>query len=377
MNRPSMLVLAIGALVALPAAAAPQAHGADHASHAGHHEHHEQQDHAAHAGHHGQPATHAAHGQVQADPAHAHAADTATVAGAGEAEPRTAHAHADHGAAATGDHATLAPEAANADPHAAHRAAAHDPHAGHAASPSPAASLPREPIPVPTEADRAAAFPHLHEGHAHGTSINSLVRFNRFEAWDADPGTGQAWEGSAWIGGDTQRLWLRSEGEREHGRTAAADIEVLYGRGISAWWDVVAGIRHDFAPGPSQDWAAIGVQGMAPYKFEVSATAYIGERGHSALAAEAEYELLLTNRLVLQPVLELELRGQDDPVRGIGSGLSSAEAGLRLRYEITRRFAPYLGVVHERTFGGTADYRRDEGEATRETRWVAGVRWWF
>ena len=345
MNRPSMLVLAIGALVALPAAAAPQAHGADHASHAGHHQ---QQDHVAHA------------------------ADTAAVAGSGEAEPRTAHAHADHGAAATGDHATLAPQASNADPHAAH-----DPHAGHAASPSPAASLPREPIPVPTEADRAAAFPHLHEGHAHGTSINSLVRFNRFEAWDADPGTGQAWEGSAWIGGDTQRLWLRSEGEREHGRTTAADIEVLYGRGISAWWDVVAGIRHDFAPGPSQDWAAIGVQGMAPYKFEVSATAYIGERGHSALAAEAEYELLLTNRLVLQPVLELELRGQDDPVRGIGSGLSSAEAGLRLRYEITRRFAPYLGVVHERTFGGTADYRRDEGEATRETRWVAGVRWWF
>jgi copper resistance protein B len=301
-----------------------------------------------------------------------------------------AHDHATHAAHAHGvadTHAAhaqhpppsgAAPPASKADdPHAAHRSVADaDPHAGHAADPS-AAQAPREPLPVPTEADRLAAFPPLHAGHAHASASNAFVRFNRFEAWDADPGTGQAWEGSAWIGGDTQRLWLRSEGEREHGHTAAADLEVLYGRGISAWWDLLAGVRHDFAPGPSQDWLAFGVQGMAPYKFEVSATAYLGEHGHSAFVAEAEYELLLTNRLVLQPLLEVELRGQDDAVRGTGSGLSSAEAGLRLRYEVTRRFAPYVGLVHERSFGGTADHRRASGEATRDTRWVAGVRWWF
>lgn len=289
-----------------------------------------------------------------------------------------------------------------ADPHAAHAGHADmSPHAqpphlpgGHVhhapgdilaghdsapgAQPPEAGTQPVEPIPPPTAADRAAAFPVLHGNHhAHGNSFNSLGRFNRFEGWDADPGSGQAWEGSAWMGGDTQRLWLRTEGEREHGSTATADLEVLYGRSIGPWWDLVGGVRHDFAPGTSQNWAAFGVQGMAPYKFEVSATAYLGEQGHSAFVAEVEYELPLTNRLILQPLVELDVRGQDDDARGIGSGLSSVEAGLRLRYEINRRFAPYLGLVHERTFGDTADHRLDEGEATRETRWVAGVRWWF
>ena len=248
---------------------------------------------------------------------------------------------------------------------------------GHCTPHSRDARAPREPIPVPTDADRAAAFPVLRHPHAHDAGIHSLVRFNRFEAWDADPGSGQAWEGSAWIGGDVRRLWLRSEGEREDGRTHAADLELLYGRAIGPWWDLVAGVRHDFDPGASRSWAAIGLQGLAPYKFETSATAYIGDGGRTAFTAEVEYELLLTNRLVLQPLLEVELHGRDDPRRGIGSGLSSAEAGLRLRYEVTRRFAPYLGLAHERTFGGTADHRRNEDEATRDTRWVAGVRWWF
>lgn len=325
MSRHTRLALAAGVLSALPVVAPAQVH-----------------DHAAHAAH-----------------------------TPGVANPHAAHAqHLPPSGAAP-------PASTTDDPHAAHhRGAEADPHAGHAMDP-PAAHAPREPLPVPTEADRLAAFPPVHAGHAHASAGNAFVRFDRFEAWDADPGTGQAWEGSAWIGGDTQRLWLRSEGEREHGSTTAADLEVLYGRGISAWWDLLAGVRHDFAPGPSQDWLAFGVQGVAPYKFEVSATAYLGEHGHSAFVAEVEYELLLTSRLVLQPLLEVELRGQDDAVRGTGSGLSSAEAGLRLRYEITRRFAPYVGLVHERSFGGTADHRREAGEATRDTRWVAGVRWWF
>ena len=365
MNRPSMLAAAIAGLLAWSADARAQTPPHDHSvqdAQVGH-------DSEAHPRQ--EPAATAA---ADDDPHGGHAAVPGSVADDHSAHAAHADPHGGHAQHARKD--SVPPASATIDPHAGHRMSASDPHAGHATPPA-ADGLPREPVPVPTDADRAAAFPLLHEGHAHGAPLNSLVRFNRFEAWDADPGTGQAWEGSAWFGGDVQRLWLRSEGEREHGHTTAADIEVLYGRGISAWWDVVAGIRHDFAPGPSQSWAALGMQGMAPYKFEVSATAYLGERGHSAFVAEAEYELLLTNRLVLQPVLEIELHGQDDPARGIGSGLSSAEAGLRLRYEVTRRFAPYVGLVHERSFGNTADYRRAEDEATRETRWVAGVRWWF
>ena len=311
-----------------------------------------------HAGH-GSPGVHEGH-------------ETRDGHGDKAAESAAPDPHAAHGRPSVAP-PSPAPYAPRPHVHGTHAPDAHAQHGSHA----PATAAPREPIPAPTEADRAAAFPHLHgDHHAHGTSLNSLVRFNRFEAWDADPGNGQAWEGSAWFGGDVQRLWLRSEGEREHGHTAAADLEVLYGRGVGAWWDLVAGVRQEFEPGPSRTMAAFGVQGMAPYKFEVSATAYVGE-GQASVSAEAEYELLLTNRLVLQPVLEVQLNGRQDARRGEGKGLASAEAGLRLRYEVRRRFAPYIGVVHERSFGDTADMARAGGEASRETRWVAGVRWWF
>lgn len=242
----------------------------------------------------------------------------------------------------------------------------------------PAPVEPREPIPPLTDADRAAAFPPDVHGHElHGPTVNSYFLFNRLEAFDADPGAGQAWEATGWIGGDVNRLWLRSEGERADGVTESADLEVLYGRAISPWWDFVAGVRQDFKPGDSQTWGAIGVQGLAPQKFEVSATAYIGERGQTAARLEAEYELLLTNRWVLQPLVEVELFGKNDPARHVGSGLSTAEVGLRLRYEITRQFAPYIGIVHERAFGGTADYRRAHFEKADETRLVVGLRTWF
>lgn len=239
---------------------------------------------------------------------------------------------------------------------------------------------PREPItPIPelTDADRAAAVPADHGHMIHADILQRFVLFNRLEVWDADPGTGMAWEGQAWFGTDLNRLWLRSEGERVDGKTEGADLEVLYGRSIARWWDVVAGVRHDFQPAGSQSFAAIGVMGLAPQKFEVGATAYIGERGQTAARVEAEYELLLTNRLVLQPLVEANLHGRDDRVRGIGSGLSTIEVGLRLRYEVVREFAPYIGIVRERAFGNTADFRRDEGEDIDDTRIVAGLRIWF
>lgn len=235
---------------------------------------------------------------------------------------------------------------------------------------------PLTPIPPLTDADREAAEPPAH-GHDHGGGVFSYLLFDRLEAWDADPGTGQAWEAQGWIGTDMHRLWVRSEGERKHGRTESADVEVLYGRPVARWWDLVAGVRHDIAPGPNRDDIAIGVIGTAPYKFEVEATAYLGTSGRTAARISTEYELLLTNRLILQPKIEVDWHGRDDRSRGIGSGLGKIETGLRLRYEFTRKFAPYVGVVHERSFGGTADMLRDEGEATEDTRVVAGLRLWF
>jgi copper resistance protein B len=239
------------------------------------------------------------------------------------------------------------------------------------------ADQPITPIPVLTDADRAAAVPPPSDHPVHDDTLQSFVLFNRLEGFDADEGTGLEWEGQAWIGTDLNKLWLRSEGERAGSHTEAADLEVLYGRAFARWWDVVAGVRHDFKPGASQDFAAVGVMGVAPYKYEVEATAYIGQSGQTAARIEAEYETLLTNRLILQPLIEINFYGKNDERRGIGSGLSTAEAGLRLRYEITRQFAPYVGVVREWSFGRTADFRRDEGEDTNDTRFVAGVRIWF
>lgn len=247
-------------------------------------------------------------------------------------------------------------------------------HSKHA---SPDASQPKTPIPPITDADRAAANRPLRHTMSHGSSLHSFYRIDRLEAWDADHGTGLHWEAEAWIGTDTDRLWVRSAGEREAGETHAADLELLYGRSISAWWDVVAGVRHDFKPGDSRSFAAVGVMGLAPQKFEVEATFYAGEGGQTALVLEAERELLLTNRLILQPSIEVELHGRTEVERGIGSGLGGIEAGLRLRYEINRRFAPYVGIVHERSFGRTADLQREEGEGTEETKAVVGVRVWF
>ena len=246
---------------------------------------------------------------------------------------------------------------------------------GHA-MPRPA-DQPITPIPVLTDEVRAAAIPPPNDHPVHDNGVQHYVLFNRLEGFDTDDGTGMAWEGQAWVGTDLNKLWLRSEGERVGGHTEGADLEVLYGRAFARWWDVVAGVRHDFKPGASQDFVAIGVQGLAPYKFEVEATAYLGQSGQTAARLEAEYETLLTNRLILQPLVEVSFYGKNDESRGIGSGLSTAEAGLRLRYEFTRQFAPYIGVVHERAFGRTADYRRTAGEGVNDTRFVAGIRIWF
>lgn len=245
-----------------------------------------------------------------------------------------------------------------------------------------APAQPRVPIPAVTDADRAAAFPPIrHDAMQHAPSVHSLLRVDRLEHGEGRHGSSQAWEASGWIGGDINRLWLRSEGERSGersgGRTGRADVELLYGRSISPWWDVVAGMKQDVGTGPSRSWAALGIQGLAPYKFEPAATLYLGSGGQVMAKAEVECEVLLTNRLVLQPMFEATLAARDEPERGIGRGVNKAEAGLRLRYEFSRRFAPYIGITHERRFGDSADHADARGDHARDTRWVAGIRMWF
>jgi copper resistance protein B len=225
-----------------------------------------------------------------------------------------------------------------------------------------------DPVPPITDAERAAAFPAVHGHAAHDRTIHSFLQIRRLEAWNADDGTGAAWDASGWTGGDIHRLRFRSEGERISGDTHAADVEVLYGRAVRRWWDVVAGVRHDFGLGPSRTFAGIGVMGVAPYGFEIEATAYLGEGGRTAARFEVEYELLLTNRLILQPLLEADFYGKDDEARGIESGLATLEAGLRLRYEASRRLAPYVGFSYERELAG---------DDISDSRLVFGLRTWF
>ncbi len=134
---------------------------------------------------------------------------------------------------------------------------------------TPAPTEPREPIPVPTDADRAAAFPPIaHGAMEHAPEINSLLLIDRLEHWDGKSSNGQAWEATGWVGGNINRLWLRTDGERSRGRTESSSLEALYGRSVSPWWDVLVGVRQDFRPSDSRTWAAIGIQGLAPYKFE-------------------------------------------------------------------------------------------------------------
>lgn len=240
------------------------------------------------------------------------------------------------------------------------------------ASPADSAGLP----PV-TDADLAAAFPDLETHLPHDTAVQYFVLFDQLE-WQADrSGGGASWDNKGWVGHDRDRLWFRTEGETTDGRLETAQVHLFYGRAVARWWDVVAGVRQDIRPGQPQTWAAVGIQGLAPYWFEIEATAYLGASGRSHARFEAEYELRFTNRLVLQPLVEVELFGTSDPERGIGAGLSTIEAGLRLRYELRRELAPYLGLTWTRMFAGTADFARAAGDDVGNARLAAGLRLWF
>jgi copper resistance protein B len=257
-----------------------------------------------------------------------------------------------------------------------------DPHAGHA-MPAPPADAGNQspaavtPVPPITDADRAAAFPDVHGHTVHDTMWTYRVLFDQLEWQYIHGAQGLRWDNKSWVGGDLNRIWVKSEGEAVDGVVDDAELQLLYARSFSRWWDLVAGVRHDFRPSPQHTWFAFGIQGLAPQWFEVDLTGYVGSTGHTAARIEVEYEMLLTNRIVLQPLVELSLAGKDDPDRGIGAGLSTGEVGFRLRYEMRRELAPYVGLVWHRKLFGTADYAAAEGHDIGGWHVVVGLRTWF
>ncbi|WP_430869550.1 copper resistance protein B [Cupriavidus basilensis] len=215
----------------------------------------------------------------------------------------------------------------------------------------------------------------LHMADEH---VFASVLVDRLEWVKGNESNAAVYEAQAWIGSSFNRLVIKAEGESEKRRIPEARTELLWGHAISAYWDTQLGIRNDAGYGrPTRNWLAFGVQGLAPYWFEVDATGYIGTEGRTALRLSAEYELLITQRLILQPRVEANLYGKNDPEVGVGSGLSSGAVGLRLRYEVSRQFAPYIGIERYQSFGNTADMVRTSGGRSGETRFVAGVRMWF
>lgn len=213
---------------------------------------------------------------------------------------------------------------------------------------------------------------HLADEHL----IGSLL-LNELESVRSDDNTAAAYDLQAWYGLTYDRAVLKAEGEVDGGEFEETRTELLWSHAIAPFWDAQLGLRYDGGGGPNTSWAAFGVQGLAPYWFEVEAFAYLGEEGRSALRLDASYDLLLTQKLILQPRIEANVYGTPHAQRGLGSGLSDVTASVRLRYEIRREFAPYVGVERVENFGQTADFARAAGEDARTTRWVAGLRFWF
>ena len=207
-------------------------------------------------------------------------------------------------------------------------------------------------------------------------SLASLL-VDRLETAHGDGNSFTAYDLQAWYGRTYDRAVLKAEGEFDSGDIQDARTELLWGHAVAAYWDRQLGVRYDSGEGPNRSWLAFGVQGLAPYWFELDVTGYLGEGARTALRLDAEYELLFTQKLILQPRVEANAYGKSDSRRGVGSGLSDLTAGLRLRYEIRREFAPYIGVEWGGKFGETQDLAKDAGEDVNDTRFVAGLRFWF
>ena len=303
------------------------------------------------------------------------------------------------------DMSTMAP--AQADPHAGHdmstmQPAQADPHAGHDMS-----TMSMDPPNVPTSTDDPGRPPEAPvsaaalSGPAHAADLvfgaeamnlsrqtliaengdvrTTAVILDRLEAGFGDGGDTYLWDVQGWSGGDINRFWWKSEGEGEFGGALEeAELQGLYSRAVTPFWDVQAGVRQDFRPdGDDTTHLVLGLQGLAPYWFEIDAAAFLSTKGDLTARVEAEYDQRLTQRLILQPRLEIDASASDIPELEIGSGLSSIEAGLRLRYEFRKEFAPYVGVEWSRALGNTADYIDARGGEAEDTRVVVGLKAWF
>ncbi|WP_404413628.1 copper resistance protein B [Brevundimonas vesicularis] len=315
------------------------------------------------------------------------------------AQPAPVDPHAGHDMAA--------PAPAQPDPHAGHDMSAMapaqaDPHAGHDMS-----AMSMGPPDVPTSADNPGRRPEdplpaaALGGPAHAADLvfgteamaasrRTLVRENgdvrttavivdRLEAGFGDDGESYLWDVQGWTGGDINRFWWKSEGEGDFGgELEEAEVQALYSRAVTPFWDVQAGVRQDFRPdGEDTTHLVLGLQGLAPHWWEIDAAAFLSTEGDLTARVEAEYDQRITQRLILQPRLEIDVSASDIPELEIGSGLSSVEAGLRLRYEFRKEFAPYVGVEWSRAFGDTADYIEARGGEADDTRFVIGLKAWF
>ena len=246
--------------------------------------------------------------------------------------------------------------------------------AGNAPAPAP-----------PTDHYAARQFPAGDIAEAHhammrenGGQTFAQVMFNLAEVQVRNGKDGYRWDGEGWFGGDIDRLVIKTEGEGTFRQDIdSAEIQALYSHAIDPYFNLQAGVRHDFRPSSARTYATVGFEGLAPYWFEVEGALFLSDKGDLLGRLEGYYDQRITQRLILQPRIELNFAAQDVPETRIGAGLSNAELGLRLRYEISRQFAPYVGVSYDAKTGQAADYARIDGEKASSTSVVAGVRFWF
>lgn len=269
-----------------------------------------------------------------------------------------------------------------ADPHAGHQMPASDPHAGHGpATPAPPVAPP--PPAALTGPDNVAdsVFGNVAMADAreelrreHGAMPASKILIDQFEARIRDGRDGYFVDAEAWHGGDIDKLWLKTEIEGDRGQSPDhAEAQALWSHAIDPWFDLQTGIRYDANRGPNRGHLVLGVEGLAPYWWEVEGALFLSNKGELTARVEAEHDLRITQKLILQPRLELDFSAQDIEELGIGSGLSTADAGLRLRYQVTPLVAPYVGFGYERAFGDTRRFNDDSGGLNL----ITGIRFWF
>jgi len=243
---------------------------------------------------------------------------------------------------------------------------------------------PGSPIPIeppPASAADVSPSPVPYGGNpVEDTMLIWHVLFSQLEGRTNGPDTGLRWDGEAWVGTDYNRVWFKSEGFfNEHGKVEDGDHEVLYDRPIPflRYFDWQAGLRYDWDAAAGRLWGAFGIEGLAPGFFDVEATFYVRDASYFAGRVQSSYDLLLTNRLIAQPWMELNFASKTDAARALGTGLTEVDTGLRLRYEFSRKFAPYLGVEYDGKCGDTATFARQRGDIVNDVRFVFGIRVWY